>query len=157
MNCASVASSKQRLDNLFELVGELPEEPFEIRAHWAKYLCVLCSGFIETATEAILTEYARRHGTPSEVLCYVRHRLQRFNNPKYEELLALLGIFTSAWREGLERLLGEEHRAAINSIVANRHRIAHGKDVTLSYHDVRGYYQKVLQAVAKLDRLVLGQ
>lgn len=39
---------KQRLDNLFEQISAISDN-FELKAHWARYLCVLVAGFIETS------------------------------------------------------------------------------------------------------------
>lgn len=51
--------AKDRLDDLFSRVNEFSGD-LELQSHWARYLCVRVSGFIETSIRSILSEYARK-------------------------------------------------------------------------------------------------
>ena len=46
---------KQHLDHLFGEARALPDP--ELKSHWARYLCVLVSGFVETSVLALYREY----------------------------------------------------------------------------------------------------
>lgn len=51
------ASMKDRLDVMFALAAKQGADE-EVLSHWARYLCVLTSGFIEVSLKSILSEYA---------------------------------------------------------------------------------------------------
>ncbi len=85
--------AKDRLDYLFSRVNEFSED-LELQSHWARYLCVRVSGFIETSIRSILSEYAKKTSAPS-VANYVENRLNSFQSPNMERILQLLGAFNS--------------------------------------------------------------
>ena len=58
-----VLREKQKIDAIFDLIKRL-EADEELLAHWAKYLCVLTSGFIENSLRIMLTFYAKNRTTP---------------------------------------------------------------------------------------------
>lgn len=55
-----VMRAKQKLDKVFAKIDQLPKEDIELQAHWAKYLCILVSGFLENSVRAIYSEYAKK-------------------------------------------------------------------------------------------------
>ncbi len=57
-----VVKHKQRLDSLFGKAASLPKEP-ELLANWAKYLCVLVSGFIEESVRTLMLKYVQSRAT----------------------------------------------------------------------------------------------
>lgn len=149
MNNLEVVSYKQRLDYLFEQVSTLNSEP-ELQAHWARYLCVLISGLIETALHAIYGKYAvqRSH---SNVANYVSSRLERITNPNVDDILQLAGRFNEQWRKELEDSITGELKDSIDSIIANRNLIAHGKNVGISYVVVKRYYENVIAVLEIIE------
>ncbi len=56
MKNRETVQAKDRLDYLFSRVNEFSED-LELQSHWARYLCVRVSGFIETSIRSILSEY----------------------------------------------------------------------------------------------------
>ncbi len=79
--------------------------------------------------------------------------LQRFTNPKVDKILALTRRFDKKWAENLERRIAAEEglKDAINSIVANRHLVAHGRDTDLSYRRIRDFYDTAGRVVDLLE------
>lgn len=140
---------KNRLDNLFGQVSVFSGD-IEIQSHWARYLCILVSGFIETSVSAIYSQYAKER-SHVYVANYVSSRLERFTNPKMEDILVLAGRFSEDWRDKLESITTDEQKDAVDSIVANRNRIAHGVNVSISYDRVRKYYQNILKVIQLLE------
>jgi hypothetical protein len=142
-----------RLDALFERVSSLPDDDPELKAHWARYLCVLASGFLEVATKEILVEMTRSRG--SEVLTeFVSNTLGDFQNPKMEKILALLGRFDPHWRAELEELTQGEIKDAVDSIVDNRHKIAHGENVGISFVVMSRYWGDAKRCIQHLADVV---
>lgn len=120
----------------------------EMQSHWAKYLCVLVAGFIENALAELYGDFCRRAASPSVANFAVR-TLRRIQNPKTKAFLDLSAAFSRSWAEPLEAFIEEDGRKeAINSIMANRHLIAHGKDSNITVARVSEYFRK---ATAVLD------
>ncbi len=141
----------KRLDSLFERTRDLSSDP-ELLSHWAKYLCVLVCGFLENSVELCLIEYCRKHGDEN-VNNFVSTELRSFQNPKMGKILELFGSFSKTWEEDLRQQSEGRISDAINSIVANRHMIAHGGTSQLSMAGVKGYYIDVVRAVEIMRKI----
>ena len=150
MKNRTAVQAKDRLDDLFDKVDEFSGD-LELQSHWARYLCVRVSGFIEIAVRAILVEYAGKQSAPP-VANYIERQLNRFQNPNMEQLLQLLRSFNSAWADELEDSTKGEPKDAIDSIRANRNRIAHGENATITYATIRQYYQNVLTVIDLIEK-----
>ncbi|HDM77675.1 MAG TPA: hypothetical protein ENG51_14575 [Deltaproteobacteria bacterium] len=142
---------KSRLDDLFKKVTSVDD--LELQAHWARYLCVLVSGFIEIAIKEILDDYAARRASP-EISNYVSRELRKETNLKMNKIIRLLSQFNGDWGEELERQTEGELKDAIDSIVANRHRIAHGQDTGVSFLQVKRWYEKTKDVVYAISEML---
>ena len=142
--------AKDRLDGLFNKVNEFAGD-LELRSHWARYLCVRVSGFIEISVRAILVEYAKNRSDPS-IANYVERQLNRFQNPNMERLVQLLQSFNHAWADELKDSTEGEPKDAIDSISANRNRIAHGENANITYATICQYYQNVLTVIDLIEK-----
>ncbi len=151
MRNPDVYSYKQRLDVLFALVQELPEDPPEVRSHWARYLCVITSGFLETSVRALYLEYARRKAH-ANVANFVDSELSGFQNPKMDKILDLARRFSPEWEADLRAETDGERKDAVDSIVSNRHNIAHGRNVGITYASIRQYYERALDVVDLIEK-----
>ncbi|NET00416.1 MAG: hypothetical protein F6K62_00870 [Sphaerospermopsis sp. SIO1G2] len=146
MKNTEVIRAKQKLDNVFAKIAQLPEDDIELKSHWARYLCILVSGFLETSVRAIYSEYAKKVSNRN-VANFVERKLTDLQNPKMEKILQLTGAFNSEWESNLRIATEGELKDAINSIVANRNNIAHGQDVGITYIRIKEYYEKAVQVI----------
>lgn len=144
-----VVREKQRLDKVFSLVGQMSLDE-EVLSHWAKYLCVLTSGFVENALRLILHDYATKHANET-VSSYVSARIEGLTNLNDERIAQLLGSFNPTWRDTFLGVRSAEQKDAIDSVVANRHLIAHGRSVGLTLVRMKGYYLEILKAIKIID------
>ena len=149
MKNIEVIRYQQRLDDLFKKIVAFAED-IELQSHWARYLCILVSGFLETSVRAIYSQYANTKAAPY-VANYVDSQLQSFQNPNMERILQLARSFSPEWEEHLRSVTQGEPKDAIDSIVANRNRIAHGESVTITYTRIRSYYQNAIKIVELID------
>jgi hypothetical protein len=141
----------RKLDETFERAKKAGPDP-ELQSDFARYLCVLVSGFIEKALVELMLEYTRQRSDPS-IQRYVENRLRNVTNVNAQRLQELLGAFDSGWRSDLEKYLVDERKAALDSIINLRNTIAHGQSVGVTYIRIRGYYehvQKVIDHIADL-------
>jgi len=146
----ALLSAKQKVSHSFELVSSLPADD-EILAHWARYLCVLTSGFIEVGVRQILSEYSRRKAA-QEVARFATNRIEWLMNLNTEKIRGVLTCFNPDWCDSFDKKITDEQKDAIDSIVANRNNIVHGRPVGISYTVIKRYYE---QACGVLDWLHL--
>lgn len=149
MNTLEAVRYKQRLDNLFGQISVFSGNS-ELQAQWARYLCVLVSGFLETSIRSIYGEFARRTASPY-VANFVKCELGSFQNPKMGKILELTRAFNPQWANQLEAATEGELKDAVDSVVANKNQIAHGRDVGITYARIKGYYEDVIQVVNLIE------
>ena len=148
---AEVTRLRQQLDTVFGRVKRLNHDP-ELQSDFARYLCVLVSGYMEKAVVALVLEHARTNGAPT-LQRFVENKTKNFTNAKASRVQDLLGSFDPEWREKLEDILADERKDAIDSIVALRNTIAHGGSVGITYTRIDRYYREtksVIDGVAAL-------
>jgi len=152
MRCDEHVRLEARLNDLFQRVAEFQHDP-EIQAHWAKYLCVLCSGYLETSVRTILENHVRTKASP-HIADFVADTVADFQNPKMPKILEILGKFKGQWRDNLEAKSEGRLKDAVDSIVANKNNIAHGRDVGVTYVNVKEYFECAKEVVGLLEHEV---
>lgn len=141
---------KNQLDDLFVKVTSLSGD-VELQSHWARYLCIRTSGFIETSVRAIYGEYAKNKSHP-HIANFVQSKLGSFQNPTMKKILELTHSFDPVWAENLKNDTQGELKDAIDSIVNNRNSIAHGQDVTITLASIKEYYKSVIKVIELLEK-----
>ena len=69
-----------------------------------------------------------------------------------DKILKLTRAFNPDWANKLETETQGEIKAAVDSIVANRHLIAHGIWVGISYIRMKEYYERAIKLVALIEK-----
>ena len=144
-----VTRLKQQLDAAFSRVSLLSTSDIELRSDFARYLCVLVSGYLEMAVQELAAECCRRQSSPM-IHRFASSQLRSFQNPGREKVLQLMGSFNPGWRTYLESNFANELEAA-GSVVSNRNLIAHGRSVSITYIRVRDYFDRVQRLVEQLS------
>ena len=150
-NNASLHEISSRLDRIFETSKNIDDD--EIKSHYARYLCVLTSGYLEESVKIIIGNYVVTR-TPPTVLNYINSSINNLTNLKTEKLSNFLNNFNPQWKEKFDQILTDEEKDAIDSIVANRHQIAHGKNVGVSYVRVKEWYKNIKDVIDKVSYIV---
>jgi hypothetical protein len=148
MKTIEIVKYHQRLSALFDRIKDIDDH--ELKAHWARYLCILSSGFIETSVRSIYRAYTRNLAHPN-IRNYVEAQLRRLQNPKMQQILDVTRAFDRTWADNLETETEGEIKDSIDSIVANRNNIAHGRDVGVSYSRVKSWYDNIVKLVDTLE------
>jgi len=143
---SEVAALRNRLDSTFARVASLSVEDLEIRSDFARYLCVLVSGFVETALAELAIEYCRKRSAPT-VTNYATSQLGRIQNVKAERLLQFMGWFDQSWRIEVQNFIDGPRKDALDSVVDLRNKIAHGESVGVTYTRIRNYYQRIVEII----------
>ena len=66
MRSSTIVREQQYLDNLFAKITQIQRmspDDIDLQAHWARYLCILVSGFLENSISTIYIEYAKKKAT----------------------------------------------------------------------------------------------
>ena len=147
----AVLAYQHRLEDTFRRVSQIPPTDMEVLADFARYLCVLVSGFIEVAVSELASEYCTKRSSP-QVARYTARQLQRFQNINSQRLIELVDAFESKWREDLEAFLQGGRKDAIDAVVSLRNRVAHGDQVTITYRAIADYFVAVKEVVDFLVR-----
>jgi hypothetical protein len=141
----------QAIDSLFKRTRAACGDDIEMMAHWARYLCVLCAGFLENALTALYSDYCRRSSN-EYVASFATRTLELISNPKTGRFLEVAGKFRQSWREDLETFVDEDgRRDAIDSIMNNRHQIAHGQRSDITMARITTYFEKAVQVVDHIE------
>ena len=149
MKNQEVHRQRERLNHLFKQISAVGDD-IELQSHWAKYLCVLVAGFLEVSIRAIYSRHAHVNASP-RVANFVEVRLRRIQNMNMETILQLTRSFSPEWAEQLEKETEGEHKDAIDSILANRHLIAHGESVEITYIRIKTYYERAIEVLELIE------
>ena len=150
MNDIQVVRYQKRLENLFRQIGLLTDN-LELQSHGARYLCVLVSGFLEISIRSVYAAYAKDNSSPN-VANFVESHLERLQNPNMERIASLVGSFSPQWESDLRIATEGDLKDAVDSIVANRNKIAHGEDVGITYARVQDYYRRIVRVLEYVER-----
>ena len=82
---------------------------------------------------------------------YVSKQIKGITNLNNERILQLLGSFDSKWRTVVEQKISDAQKDAIDSIVANRHNIVHGRSVGITITRVKNYYLSILSVISTIE------
>ena len=156
--CQSISSHRQRLENLFSKISEVSD--FAAQSEWSKYLCILVSGFIEESLRTLLEEYTKKHSAPN-IQNFVEKQLKTIINCNTNRIIEVLKKFSNDWAQEFEHQIKEKSsiddskiKNSIDSVIANRNSIAHGKNVGITYSRISVYYADVKKAVKTLEDII---
>lgn len=131
----------------------------ELDNHWAKYACVLVSGYLEKSVKEILHDYALLK-SENRVSFYIEKTWPKSMNMNSKNIVAMLGKFDKNWEEEIQTWLGtgkQSNSSAINSIVNTRNNIAHGSESKtngVTMNSVSTQFDTAKALIAKLEDLI---
>ncbi|MEU6623348.1 HEPN domain-containing protein [Streptomyces litmocidini] len=134
---AEVARRKQRLDSLLRSINGA-ELNGELTSHYARYLCVLTSGYIEQSVKELVTEYCRKRSS-EPIQRYVGTQLKKVRNIDSEKLKQLIESFNVEWWREMQEKYPDE-LDSIGSVAAIRNSISHGGDTGITMSTLRQYF-----------------
>ncbi|HYP25328.1 MAG TPA: HEPN domain-containing protein [Blastocatellia bacterium] len=121
----------RQLNRLYALIKKSEEAcagNLELQAEWAKYLCILSAGLIENALKEIYIEFAQKK-TSRPIANFLSSIISPIRNPKTQRFLDIAAAFNPTWKDELENHVNINGRLeAIDSIMNQRHLIAHGQN-----------------------------
>jgi len=151
MRNSELSRQLQVLHSLFDKAKTLSDVDIEILSHWARYLCVISAGFLENSLSEVYIDFSQRAASP-HVANFTRKALSQIQNPKTQRFIEVTTSFNKSWGENLEVFVEENGRNdAINAIMTNRHKIAHGEVSDISLHRLSDYLRKAIEVVEFIE------
>ncbi len=126
-----------------------------LQADYARYVCVLASGFIERAIAELIIAYVEGKA-PRQIRSYLEASLSRLTNVDKERLLRVIGALDAGWRNEMDLYVVDRRLEALNSVIGLRHDIAHGGGGSLSLHGMETYWKSVQEIIDKLEELLFS-
>ncbi|MGB7874597.1 MAG: hypothetical protein WBL25_09460, partial [Anaerolineales bacterium] len=93
----------------------LPQGELELLSNWAKYLCVLVSGFIEWSVKELYGRYPESRAN-DKIGNYIKKTLKRSRNMTMDQIVEIANRFSVDWGEELDNI-DDQLKTAINSVV----------------------------------------
>ena len=153
MKNKSTASQIQKINALVTKTSAACGGDAELQSYWAEYLCVVCAGLLENAVEQIFGGYVTRSASPA-VASYAVASLAKIQNPKSSRFVEIARTFKPEWGDKLQAFVGDAGREeAINSIMTNRHAIAHGKSSNVTVAQIKNWLAKSVEVLEYLEDL----
>ena len=143
------AADRNRLDEIFrhsrQAIDDSGWDP-QLQSSLARYLCVLVSGFLEQSFRDVFCEYVDsiEERLSDGIVNLLERQLQ---SPNSDNVRRVAGYFHEEWRQGLKEYLGEKRGEALNSVVKNRHLIAHGESTDVGLVTVEQWYGAAKEVV----------
>jgi len=151
MHNKELARQLQILTSLVSKTSIATGGDIEMQSHWAKYLCVLSAGFLENALSEIYINFTR-NVSPEPVANYASSVLSKIQNPNCTKFIDIATAFKPDWGKKLEDFVNDEGRKeALDSIMANRHLIAHGKNSGITVARLKDYLDKSVQVIIFIE------
>jgi len=120
-----------------------------MQGHMGKYACVLAAGFLENALAEVFCVFVSNRAQPV-VSAFSCATLRKIQNPKANRFLEITRRFNKGWENDLKTFMDEDsgrRKLAIDSIMANRHLIAHGKSSGITLRQVKGYLDASIEVI----------
>jgi len=151
MNNSELIRQKRKIDSIIASADSLDVDD-DMRVHMSKYLCVLCSGFMENVVYHVYGDYVNSKLRKQSVLNYIDTQLAKVNNPNANRLRNIAKSFNIGWEVDLNAFMQLEDRAAaVNSIMRERHKIAHGKDSDITLLRIKEYFAKCIEVAEFIE------
>ncbi|RYX86608.1 hypothetical protein EON83_00050 [bacterium] len=153
----SIVSHIQRLDNLFQIASRV-SDPRE-QSEWAKYLCILVSGLIESSLRNLIEDYCQKKSSPN-VSRYALRDIDRLTNCKTGKIHSTLESFDAQWALDFNSNMNSQSRMpeelfnSINSVISNRHIFAHGGSAGMSLGNITKFYHDTKKVILILDSII---
>ena len=146
----------QRLETAIDSARDEAASPRlseENKARLAQLMTIWASGYLEAACRDAVLEYTKRRAQPT-VVKFVSRSLNRFQNPKMENILALVRGIDDGIADDLGDYADGSIRESVNSIVGIRHLIAHGRSANISVGRVTQYFEDAKKLARKMEDLL---
>lgn len=155
MNCKYLQSRLDYIELLFNYFNSQTLDD-ELKSHISKYLTVLISGTYEDIIKNVIKEYVFKENVTKEIKNFTSRQINIiFRNPTSKNLKSFLNQFNKKWFIELKEKIDGTNFEALDSIVNNKNLIAHGENTSITFDDIKNYYEQSKTILIELDNIVL--
>lgn len=157
MNSTYVTRRLAYVDEVIDKVDAFGKSDPELASYLSSYLVVLISGIYEDCIERLFGE--RVEQLPDlEVRTYVRTTLsQSFRNPSYQRIKETLGKFSQSYAEEFAQRIDRRAMDALNSIITNKNKVAHGDLSNATLGEVSDSYSHSRSTLETIEEILEGR
>lgn len=133
---------------------EAAGDNLELQAEWARYICIVSSGILENSLKELYIEFAKQKAS-ARIARYISSQISPLRNPKTQRFLDIASAFSQTWQAELEVFVGDNGRSeAIDSIMNQRHLIAHGKykNSNITMAGIKEYFSKAIEVLDFIEQ-----
>ena len=116
-------------------------------------MTIWASGYLEATCRDAVLAYTRNRAHPT-VVNFVSRSLNRFRNPRMENILTLVRGIDDDIADDLDDYADGSIKESVNSIVGIRHLIAHGRSANISIGRVTQYFEDAKKLARKMEDLL---
>ena len=155
MQNQEISRQLQKLNQLIKDTQKACGEQIELQNEWATYLCIVSAGLIENALHEIYTDYVKQSSS-GPVTRFALCAFNKISNPKTKTFVEVARIGKEEWARDLENYVGEKGRKeAIDTIMNNRHQIAHGKNSSITVSQINDYLKRSVEVLDFIEQQCL--
>ena len=146
------------LKELMANVEKAANGDINLMGHWGNYLCVLTAGYLENGLRSVYSDFVQNSASP-HVARFSVSILELVTNPRANRFVEIARRFNPDWASGLEIYLDEDdgrRKNAVDSIMNNRHLIAHGKPTTVTVGRIKQYLPNCVEVVEFIRQQTAG-
>ncbi len=147
------------LQNQLQQINDLLSVPITdpaVQGHWGRYTCIVAAGFVENALQAVYKDYVDKSANP-DVAGYTSRHIERITNPNADRFIVTARSFNRDWGRELRNFIRLQNRnVALDTIMENRNKIAHGAPSTISVDNVKQYLPKCVEVIDFIESQCLA-
>lgn len=154
MQNRKIKSQIQAFDSLVARAISACGESVEMRAEWSRYLCVVAAGILENAIKELYGDFATNK-VSAPLARFVGSSLSPIRSPRTQKFLEVAGAFNKEWADELSAFVQHEGgQEAIDSIMLQRHLIAHGryKESRISMAQIQDYFARAVRVLELIEK-----
>ena len=143
----------RELENLQKQISLIDD--VEVKSSLVKLLCVRTSGLLEVFLKTRISEYSKGK-VPKEINHFLTQKFKDITNLKSTKFNDVLASFSSEWSSAYMTFLNENEqiKSSLDSIIAQRHSIAHGQRCGIAARSMLQYYGDILSLVRFLECII---
>ncbi|AVP97399.1 hypothetical protein C7S18_09420 [Ahniella affigens] len=149
----AIRGKADSLKRLITSVKSNKDLPDEVVGHMGRYLCVICAGFIETSLAEVFADYVTKRSA-EEVASFCLDTLRKIQNPKASRIEEVCARFDKSISVPLKQYLDDgagARRLSIDSVMNNRHQIAHGKQSSITIGQVETHLERAIDVFVFIE------
>lgn len=131
------------------------EEDEEVKSYLVKLLCVRTAGLLEVFLKTRISEYSNGK-VPNEINRFLTLKFRDITNLRSSKFEDVLTSFSVVWGNKFRDYLNdhEQEKTSLDSVIAQRHNIAHGQPSNIGSASMVQYYTDVKSIVLFLDTII---